>query len=133
MLRYHLWTIGRYWIPEYGSAEDPDRFRALAAYSPYHNLRRAAYPPVLIATGEGDDRVHPAHARKFAARLQALSTSGAPVLLRVEARAGHGLGKPTGQVLEESADVLTFLFRALGVAPRADGPAGRLALQGREP
>jgi prolyl oligopeptidase len=115
MLRYHRWTIGRYWIPEYGCADDPAQFRTLLAYSPYHNLREGPYPPILITTGEGDDRVHPAHARKLAAMLQARNTSGAPILLRVERRAGHGAGKPTSKVIEEAADVGAFLLRALGL------------------
>ena len=125
MLRYHLWTIGSYWIPEYGSSEDASQFPVLHAYSPYHGLRPAAYPATLITTGDTDDRVHPAHARKFAARLQRVNTSDAPTLLRVETRAGHGAGKPTTKVLEEAADVTAFLFRCLGMESPDAGKAGR--------
>ena len=115
MLRFQLWTIGRYWVPEYGSSEDPEQFPTLLAYSPYHNLQPAEYPPTLITTGDTDDRVDPAHARKFMARLQAAGTSPSPALLRVELRAGHGAGKPTEKVLQEAADIYAFLFRCLGI------------------
>jgi prolyl oligopeptidase len=122
MLRYHLFRIARLWIPEYGSPEDPAAFTVLSAYSPYHHVREGMdYPAVLLATGEGDSRVDPMHARKMAARLQAASTR--PVLLRVEARAGHGQGKPLSKVVEESTDIWTFLFETLGLSLRgaADG------------
>ena len=116
MVRYHLFRIARLWIPEYGSAEDPEAFRWLHAYSPYHRVRDgAAYPAVLITTGESDSRVDPLHARKMAARLQAATASARPILLRVESRAGHGQGKPLSKALEEWADVWTFLFAELGL------------------
>lgn len=114
MLRYHLWTIGRYWMPEYGDPDDPAMFPILLRYSPYHNLRAARYPALLVTTGDTDDRVHPAHARKFVARIQAVGAGG-PALLRVETRAGHGAGKPTDKVLQEAADIHAFLHRALGL------------------
>ena len=109
MLRYHLFTVGRFWIPEYGSAEDPAQFEYLLRYSPYHNVTDGArYPPTLIMTADTDDRVSPGLAKKFAARLQA-SGGGGPILIRVETRAGHGAGKPIAKVIEEEADMLTFL------------------------
>lgn len=116
MLRYHLFLIARLWIPEYGSADEPEQFAWLRAYSPYHHVRDGTpYPAVLLATAESDTRVDPMHARKMAARLQAATTSGHPVLLRLEARAGHGAGKPISKVLEELADTWTFVFAELGV------------------
>jgi prolyl oligopeptidase len=116
MLRYHRFLIARLWIPEYGSAEDPEQFRWLRAYSPYHHVREGvAYPAVLLATAESDTRVDPMHARKMAARLQAATSSDRPVLLRLEARAGHGAGKPLNKVLDELTDTWTFVFWQLGV------------------
>jgi prolyl oligopeptidase len=116
MLRYHLFRIARLWIPEYGSPEDPEAFAWLHAYSPYHRLvDGTAYPAVLLTTGEADSRVDPMHARKMAARLQAATSSGRPVLLRVESRAGHGQGKPLSKLVAEWTDVWTFLFAELGL------------------
>jgi prolyl oligopeptidase len=118
MLRYHRFRIARLWIPEYGSADDPEQFRWLRAYSPYHNVGDGtAYPATLLATAESDTRVDPLHARKMAARVQAASTSGHPVLLRLESRAGHGAGKPVSKVLEELVDSWSFVFAELGVEP----------------
>ncbi|MBA3259192.1 MAG: S9 family peptidase [Gemmatimonadales bacterium] len=116
MLRYHRFLIARLWIPEYGSADDPEQFRWLRAYSPYHHVRDGVrYPAVLLATAEGDSRVDPLHARKMAARLQAATGSGRPVLLRLESRAGHGAGKPLSKVLDELTDTWTFVFSEIGV------------------
>ncbi|HUR96354.1 MAG TPA: prolyl oligopeptidase family serine peptidase [Gemmatimonadales bacterium] len=116
MLRYHRFLIARLWIPEYGSPDEPEEFAWLRAYSPYHHVRPGtAYPAVLLATAESDSRVDPMHARKMAARLQASSTSGRPVLLRLEARAGHGAGKPLSKVLDELTDTWTFVFSEVGV------------------
>lgn len=117
MLRFHQWTIGWAWTSDYGSPDDPDEFKALLAYSPYHNVRPGAvYPPVLITTGDHDDRVFPAHSFKFAAALQAAQAGEAPVLIRIETRAGHGAGKPTSKLIEEAADRWAFLVRALGLS-----------------
>jgi prolyl oligopeptidase len=114
MLRYHLFTVGRFWIPEYGSADDPDQFRYLHAYSPYHNLQTGVrYPPTLVMTADTDDRVAPGMAKKFAARLQAAG-SGGPYLIRVETKAGHGAGKPVAKLIEEDADLVRFLEVVLG-------------------
>jgi prolyl oligopeptidase len=116
MLRYHLFTVGRFWIPEYGSADDPKQFAFLYKYSPYHNVKEGtAYPPTLVTTADTDDRVAPGLAKKFAARLQAASGGDAPILIRVETRAGHGGGKPVSKQIEEAADIYAFLFRALKV------------------
>ncbi len=116
MLRYHHFLIARLWIPEYGSADDPEQFRWLQAYSPYHHVRAGVrYPAVLLATAESDTRVDPMHARKMAARLQAATAADHPVLLRLEARAGHGAGKPLSKVLQELTDSWTFVFSELGV------------------
>ncbi len=113
MLRYHLFTVGRFWIPEYGCADDPDAFAWLYRYSPYHNVRDGvAYPPTLVMTADTDDRVAPGMAKKFAARLQEAS-SGGRVLLRVETRAGHGAGKPIGKQIDEQADMCEFLSQYL--------------------
>lgn len=118
MLRYHRFTVGRFWIPEYGCADDPEAFRVLYHYSPYHRVRDGIdYPATLIATAEGDDRVHPGMAYKFAARLQAASAGERPILLRVEPRAGHGAGKPVWKQIDEDADVLAFLFRVFALPP----------------
>jgi prolyl oligopeptidase len=116
MLRFHRFTIGWGWVSDYGSANDPDEFRALLAYSPLHNLHPGtAYPATLITTSDHDDRVVPAHSYKFAAALQAAQAGDAPVLLRVEVQAGHGAGKPTSKVLEEATDRLAFCARVLGM------------------
>jgi prolyl oligopeptidase len=115
MVRYHLFRIARLWIPEYGSADEPEAFRWLYAYSPYHHVRDGTpYPAVLLTTGESDSRVDPLHARKMAARLQAATSSAHPILLRIETRAGHGQGKPLSKALEEWTDVWAFVFAELG-------------------
>jgi prolyl oligopeptidase len=116
MLRYHRFTVGHYWVPEYGNAEDnPEHFRFLYAYSPLHNVRPGVdYPPLLITSADTDDRVVPAHAKKFAATLQELSTSPHLVLIRIETKAGHGLGKPTSKVIDERSDVYAFLWAVMG-------------------
>ena len=119
MLRYHLFTVGRFWIGEYGSADDPRQFPYLLAYSPYHNVRDdREYPSILITTADTDDRVSPGMAKKFAARLQAASGNPNPVLIRVETRAGHGAGKPVAKLIDEDADIMTFMFTMIGVVAR---------------
>ena len=116
MLRYHHFLLAQLWVPEYGSAEDPEQYRWLRAYSPYHHVRDGvAYPAVLLATAEQDSRVDPMHARKMAARLQAATSSDRPVLLRLEARAGHGAGKPLAKLVDELTDSWSFVFHELGV------------------
>ena len=114
MLRFDRFTIGWAWTSDYGSAEDPVQFRTLLSYSPLHNCRPGVdYPPTLVTTGDHDDRVVPAHSFKFAAALQAAQAGDAPILIRIDTDAGHGLGKPTGKLIDERADVLAFLELAL--------------------
>jgi len=130
MLRFHKFTIGWGWVSDYGCADNADEFKALYAYSPLHNLKAGtAYPATLITTGDHDDRVVPSHSFKFASALQAAHAGDAPVLIRIETKAGHGAGKPTTKILEEQADRWAFLLRSLGMtissfdnAPRK-GPA----------
>ncbi|CAA9379332.1 MAG: Prolyl endopeptidase [uncultured Phycisphaerae bacterium] len=117
MLRFHKFTIGWAWVDDYGSAADPEQFKALYAYSPLHNVKPGTcYPPTLITTADHDDRVVPAHSFKFAATLQAAQACDHPVLIRIETQAGHGAGKPTAKIIEEAADKWAFLVRVLGVA-----------------
>ena len=117
MLRFHKFTIGWAWTSDYGSADDPAAFRYLRAYSPYHNLKPGTkYPATLVTTADHDDRVVPGHSFKFAAALQAAQAGPAPVLIRIETKAGHGAGKPTSKQLEEAADRYAFLAKNLGVA-----------------
>jgi prolyl oligopeptidase len=114
MLRFHKFTIGWAWCAEYGSPDDPEEFQALYAYSPLHNLKPGtAYPATLITTADHDDRVVPAHSFKFAAALQAAHAGDAPVLIRIETKAGHGAGKPTAKIIEEMSDRWAFLVRVL--------------------
>jgi prolyl oligopeptidase len=113
MLRYHLFTVGRFWVSEYGASDNPAQFEYLFKYSPYHNVRDGTeYPPTLVMTADTDDRVDPGMAKKFAARLQAAVAEGAgPILIRIETRAGHGAGKPIAKVIDEEADICAFLFK----------------------
>ncbi|MBL7154101.1 MAG: S9 family peptidase [Phycisphaerae bacterium] len=115
MLRYHKFTVGRYWIPEYGNAEaDPQMFNVLYAYSPLHNVKPGAeYPPILVTSADTDDRVVPMHSKKFVATLQEKAAGKNPILLRVETKAGHGAGKPTSKRIQEQADIYAFLFKTL--------------------
>ncbi len=115
MLRYHKFTVGRYWIPEYGSAEaTPQEFKVLYAYSPLHNVKTGVeYPPILVTSADTDDRVVPAHAKKFVAALQAKAAGKNPILLRIETKAGHGRGKPISKVIDEQADIYAFLLKTL--------------------
>jgi len=116
MLRFHKFTRGWMWTSDYGSPDDPTEFKALYAYSPYHNLKPGtAYPATLVTTADHDDRVVPAHSFKYAAALQAAHAGKNPVLIRIETRAGHGAGKPTSKIIEETADRWAFLVRELGV------------------
>jgi prolyl oligopeptidase len=118
MLRFHLFTIGWAWTSDYGSPDVTEEFAVLRAYSPLHNVVEGrAYPATLICTGDHDDRVVPAHSLKFAAELQRGQGGGAPVLLRVDTRAGHGLGKPIHALADEYADQLAFAARHTGLEP----------------
>jgi prolyl oligopeptidase len=118
MLRFHKFTAGRFWTDDYGCADIPEEFPALYAYSPYHALLKngkKSYPATLVTTADTDDRVVPGHSFKFAAALQEMQSGGAPVLIRIETRAGHGAGKPTAKQIEETADELAFLVKNLGM------------------
>ncbi|MBW2540671.1 MAG: S9 family peptidase [Deltaproteobacteria bacterium] len=117
MLRFQKFTIGWAWVDDYGSSDDPEQFEALLAYSPLHNVEPGThYPPLLLTTADHDDRVVPAHSFKFAAAMQAAQAGPAPVLIRIETRAGHGSGKPTAKIIEEATDRWAFLVRVLGMA-----------------
>lgn len=116
MLRFHKFTIGRAWTSDYGSSENADEFKALYAYSPLHNVRKGGkYPATLVTTADHDDRVVPAHSFKYAATMQENQAGSAPVLIRIETRAGHGAGKPTSKQIEEWADIYGFLIKNLGM------------------
>ena len=118
MLRFHKFTVGWGWVSDYGSPDESTMFEALHAYSPYHNIKSdTTYPPTLITTGDHDDRVYPAHSYKFAARLQESQAGPAPILIRIDTRAGHGLGKPTDKLIDEITDGWAFLWHALGGGP----------------
>jgi prolyl oligopeptidase len=123
MLRFHKFTIGWAWTSDYGSPDNPEEFRALYAYSPLHNIKPGtAYPPTMVTTADHDDRVVPAHSFKFAAAMQAAQSGPAPILIRIETKAGHGAGKPTAKVIEEVADKWAFLTRVLNM----NGAASKL-------
>jgi prolyl oligopeptidase len=118
MVRYHQFFVARYWVPEYGSADDPGQFQVLRAYSPYHNVKKGVpYPSVLFISGDGDTRVAPLHARKMAALMQAVTGSPAerPVLLHYDTRAGHSGGLPASKQIEDLTQEMRFLFWQLGV------------------
>lgn len=120
MLRYQNFQIAKLWVPEYGSADDPEQFKWLYAYSPYHHVKDGTlYPSVMFMTADTDTRVDPMHAKKMAARMQAAAANGPerPILLRIESKAGHGAGKPVSKLVEESTDVWSYLFWQLGVKP----------------
>jgi prolyl oligopeptidase len=116
MLRFDRFTAGRYWVDDYGYPNKQADFRTLLAYSPYHNIKTGIhYPPVLVTTADTDDRVVPGHSFKYIAALQAADPNGAPHLIRIETRAGHGSGKPTTKIIEEASDVMGFLARFTGL------------------
>ena len=117
MLRYHKFTIGWNWAPDYGtSADSPEMFEYLKGYSPLHTLKPGvSYPSTLVTTADHDDRVVPAHSFKFAARLQECRSGKSPVLIRIDNKAGHGSGKPLAKQMEEQADIFGFLLHEMGV------------------
>ncbi len=118
MLRFHEFTIGRYWTADYGSSEDPEQFKYLLGYSPLHNISpEKEYPAVLVTTGDHDDRVVPAHSFKYIATLQSAYSGKNPVMVRINTDAGHGAGKPTTKVIEEYSDVWSFIFKNLDFNP----------------
>jgi len=116
MLRFDRFTAGRYWVDDYGYPKKEADFKTLLAYSPYHNLKPGVhYPPLLATTADTDDRVVPGHSFKYISELQAADPNGAPHLIRIETRAGHGSGKPTAKIIEEAADVYAFLAYFTGL------------------
>jgi prolyl oligopeptidase len=116
MLRFQEFLEGPYWVPEYGSAENPEQFKYIYAYSPYHRVKDGGkYPATLFVTGDGDTRVAPLHARKMAARLQAANASEKPILLLYDTKSGHSGGRPIKKTIEEYTDILSFLLWQLGV------------------
>src|SRR5579863_4434400 len=117
MLRFQKFMKGSFWVPEYGSAEDPEQFKYILKYSPYQNVKDGTvYPAVLFITGDGDTRVAPLHARKMAARLQAANGGPHPILLLYDTKSGHSGGRPLSKQIEEQTDALAFAFSQLGVA-----------------
>ena len=115
MLRFHEFTAGQFWRDEYGYVENEDEFKTLLAYSPYHNIKEGTkYPPTLIMTADTDDRVVPMHSFKFAAALQRAQAGDAPILLRIETRAGHGAGTPVTKLIDSAADRWAFLVEDAG-------------------
>jgi prolyl oligopeptidase len=117
MLRFRDFTVGRAWEAEYGSVDNFEEFKAMLAYSPLQNVRAGVnYPATLVMTGDHDDRVFPAHSFKFAAAMQHADPEGNPILIRIETRAGHGMGKPLTKSIDETADAFAFILRAFGMA-----------------
>jgi len=130
MLRFHKFTVGWGWVPDYGSSDDAEQFKALVKYSPLHNLKAGGcYPATMITTADHDDRVVPAHSFKFAAAAQAAQGGPAPVLIRIDSKAGHGAGKPTTKQIEEVADRWGFLSRSLKMTPVAAPEPAKVAAQ----
>jgi prolyl oligopeptidase len=120
MLRYHRFTIGYAWATEYGNADKSEsEFKNLYAYSPLHNIKSGTcYPATLVTTADHDDRVVPAHSFKYTAALQAAQGCEKPVLIRIETKAGHGAGKPISKVLDEAADIWSFVMFHTGMVFR---------------
>ena len=123
MLRFHQFTAGQFWRDEYGNVEDEAEFKALYAYSPYHNIKPAEYPATLIMTADTDDRVVPMHSFKFGAALQRAQQGDSPILLRIETRAGHGGGTPVKKLIDIAADRLAFLAKTLAMPKRLNDGA----------
>jgi prolyl oligopeptidase len=118
MVRYQKFKVAKYWVPEYGSSDDPEQFKYIYAYSPYHHVRPGAkYPAILLESGDSDTRVDPLHARKMTAMLQAANSSEHPVLLHYDTKAGHSGGEPISKQIENLTNELGFLFWQLGMRP----------------
>jgi prolyl oligopeptidase len=118
MVRFHKFLVAKWWVPEYGSADDPDQFKFLHEYSPYHNVVEGTeYPAVMFITGDSDTRVAPLHARKMTALLQAATSSDEPVILHYDTTAGHSGGRPLSKSIEDETDRMLFLFWQLGLRP----------------
>ncbi|MDQ7048207.1 MAG: prolyl oligopeptidase family serine peptidase [Enterobacterales bacterium] len=120
MLRYHTFTAGAGWAYDYGKSEQSkEMFEYLLGYSPVHNVKAGThYPATLITTGDHDDRVVPAHSFKFAAELQAKQAGDAPVLIRIETKAGHGAGTPVSKIIDQYADLFAFTLYNMGLEPK---------------
>jgi prolyl oligopeptidase len=116
MIRFDKFTIGWAWRSDYGDPTNAEDFKVMYAYSPYHNAKPGTkYPATLVTTADHDDRVFPAHSFKYTAAMQAAQAGDAPVLIRIETKAGHGAGKPTSKQIEETADIYGFLVKSLGM------------------
>ena len=114
MLRFHKFTIGWAWVSDYGSPDNPEEFETIRAYSPLYNVKEdTAYPPTMIITADHDDRVFPAHSFKFGAAIQNAQSGGAPLLMRIESKAGHGMGKPVAKIIDDFSDRWAFLVKTL--------------------
>ena len=132
MLRYHKFLVARFWVPEYGSAENPEQFEFIRAYSPYQNVKRGVkYPAVLFVTGDSDTRVDPLHARKMTALMQAATGSGRPVLLHYDTKLGHSGGKPVSKQIDDLTDAFLFLRWQLGMTGDAVGVGAEAAGSGK--
>lgn len=122
MMRYHLFTIGWNWAPDYGTSADSEEMaRYLLGYSPAHNISNdgTPYPAIMVTTADHDDRVVPAHSFKYAAALQAADTGDKPKIIRIDSKAGHGAGKPISKVIDEYTDIYSFIFENLGIEPKS--------------
>jgi prolyl oligopeptidase len=116
MVRYDKFKVAKFWVPEYGTADNAEQFKVLYKYSPYHHVEKGVkYPAVMFVTGDADTRVDPLHARKMAALVQASSASGKPVLLHYDTKSGHSGGLPIDKQIEDNADQLAFLAWQLGI------------------
>jgi prolyl oligopeptidase len=119
MLRFHKFTIGWAWVPEYGSSDNPDQFKYLYAYSPLHNIKKGVdYPATMVTTADHDDRVFPAHSFKYAATLQEMNSGKNPTLIRIETKVGHGAGTSTSKSIELLTDLYSFMFYNMGLNPK---------------
>jgi len=119
MLRFHKFTIGWSWVTDYGSSDNKEEFEALIKYSPLHNIKEGIeYPSILVTTADHDDRVVPAHSFKYIATLQEKYKGNRPMLIRIETQAGHGAGKPTSKIIEETADIYSFTFYEMNITPK---------------
>jgi len=119
MLKFHKFTIGWAWVTDYGSSDDSVQFNNLLKFSPLHNISETKnYPATLVTTADHDDRVVPAHSFKYISTLQEKYQGENPVLIRIQTKAGHGAGKPTSVQIEEAADIYSFVFFNMGIAPK---------------
>jgi prolyl oligopeptidase len=125
MVRYQKFLVARYWVSEYGSSDDPEQFKYIYAYSPYHHVKAGTkYPATLFVSGDADTRVAPLHARKMTALMQAANGSDKPIMLHYETKLGHSGGTPVGKQITNTADELLFLFWQLGVTSPQQTAAG---------